>query len=131
MSLAEKWGITEELWDRPWSLLSVGEAQRLSLAIANGLDRAEVLMLDGACFAIATRFRVIYPPRITKEPTSGLDGHLSKAVEDTLIDEVKDQNKALKAIIWVTHSEEQAERVGTRFMQLTSKGIKELFRREP
>jgi len=110
MSLAEKWGITEELWDRPWSLLSIGEAQRLSLAIANGLDRAEVLMLD--------------------EPTSGLDGHLSKVVEDTLIDEVKDQNKALKAIIWITHSEEQADRVGTRFMRLTSKGVEELFRPE-
>jgi len=110
-SLAEKWGITEELWDRPWSLLSVGEAQRLSLAIANGVERAEVLMLD--------------------EPTSGLDGHLSKVVEDTLIDEVKDENKALKAIIWITHSDEQAERVGTRFMQLTPKGIKELFRHEP
>jgi ABC-type iron transport system FetAB ATPase subunit len=51
-------------------------------------------------------------------------------VEDTLIDEVKDQNKALKAIIWITHSEEQADRVGTRFMRLTSKGVEELFRPE-
>jgi ABC-type phosphate transport system ATPase subunit len=136
MGLAEKWDITDELWDRSWSLLSVGEAQRLSLAIANGLDRAEVLMLDGACFVCyGNAFSAfIYPlPRglFTKEPTSGLDDRLSKVVEDTLIDEVKDQNKALKAIIWITHSEEQAERVGTRFMRLSSGGIEEVFRREP
>lgn len=48
MTLAEQWGIAKELWDRPWSLLSVGESQRLSLAIAYGFNRAEVLMLDGA-----------------------------------------------------------------------------------
>jgi ABC-type iron transport system FetAB ATPase subunit len=65
------------------------------------------------------------------EPTSGLDGKLSKALEDTLMEEIKDHTKALKAIIWITHSEEQAERVGTRFMQLTPKGIEELHRSEP
>lgn len=48
VTLAEQWGIAKELWDRPWSLLSVGESQRLSLAIAYGFNRAEVLMLDGA-----------------------------------------------------------------------------------
>lgn len=48
MALAEQWGIAKELWDRAWSLLSVGESQRLSLAIAYGFNRAEVLMLDGA-----------------------------------------------------------------------------------
>lgn len=47
------------------------------------------------------------------------------------MEEIKDHTKALKAIIWITHSEEQAERVGTRFMQLTSKGIEELRRSEP
>jgi ABC-type iron transport system FetAB ATPase subunit len=52
MILAEQWGITKELWDRAWSLLSVGESQRLSLAIAYGFNRAEVLMLDGACVTI-------------------------------------------------------------------------------
>ena len=50
MDLAEKWEIKTELWDRPWSSLSGGEAQRLSLAIAYGLNRAEILLLDGACF---------------------------------------------------------------------------------
>lgn len=47
MILAEQWGIAQELWDRSWSLLSVGESQRLSLAIAYGFNNAEVLMLDG------------------------------------------------------------------------------------
>lgn len=147
VGLAEQWGIAKELWERPWSVLSVGEAQRLSLAIAHGLNRAEILMLDGAYIVIATlcffcslyffffsRFVNIVvhpPPRGYKEPTSGLDVTSSKAVEDTLLDEIRDDSKALKAIIWITHSEEQAERVGTRFLQLTRKGIEELPRSEP
>ena len=53
VALAEQWGIAKELWDRPWSLVSVGEAQRLSLAIAYGFNRAEVLMLDGECFTFS------------------------------------------------------------------------------
>lgn len=59
--LAEQWGIARELWDRPWSLLSGGESQRLSLAIAYGFHRAEVLLLDGAYlffWSIATRFHL-------------------------------------------------------------------------
>lgn len=60
MVLAEQWGIPEELWDRPWGLLSVGEAQRLSLAVAHGLNRAEVLMLDGARFVVITRLPLTY-----------------------------------------------------------------------
>jgi alpha-D-ribose 1-methylphosphonate 5-triphosphate synthase subunit PhnL len=60
MILAEQWGISKELWDRAWSLLSVGEAQRLSLAIAYGFNRAEVLMLDGAYVMVTTRFSLIY-----------------------------------------------------------------------
>jgi ATPase subunit of ABC transporter with duplicated ATPase domains len=48
MILAEQWGIEKELWDRPWSLLSGGESQRLSLAVAYGFNSAEVLLLDGA-----------------------------------------------------------------------------------
>ena len=60
MILAEQWGISKELWDRAWSLLSVGEAQRLSLAIAYGFNRAEVLMLDGTCVTVTMRFPFIY-----------------------------------------------------------------------
>ena len=36
-----------KLWDRGWSNLSGGEAQRLLLAAAISLDTAEVLLLDG------------------------------------------------------------------------------------
>lgn len=111
MALAEQWGISRELWDRPWSLLSVGESQRLSLAIAYGFNTAEVLMLD--------------------EPTSGLDPALSTVVEDTLMNEVNNPDTALKAIIWITHSDEQAERVGTRFLHLTPDGVEEKNRIEP
>jgi ABC-type iron transport system FetAB ATPase subunit len=66
-----------------------------------------------------------------EEPTSGLDGKSSAAVEDTLMEEIRDQSKTLKAIIWITHSEEQAERVGTRFMRLTPGGIEETHRSGP
>ncbi|KAH9997265.1 P-loop containing nucleoside triphosphate hydrolase protein [Russula vinacea] len=111
MILAEQWGISKELWDRAWSLLSVGEAQRLSLAIAYGFNRAEVLMLD--------------------EPTSGLDPALSTLVENTLMREIHNPDTALKAIIWITHSDEQAERVGTRFLHLSPNGIEEKSRIEP
>jgi len=109
--LAEQWGIAKELWDRSWSLLSVGESQRLSLAIAYGFNRAEVLMLD--------------------EPTSGLDPALSTVVENTLINEINNPDTALKAIIWITHSDDQAERVGTRFLHLTPDGVEEKNRIEP
>jgi len=105
MELAEKWDIATELWDRPWSTLSGGEAQRLSLAIAYGLNRAEVLLLD--------------------EPTSALDSQLSKAVEKTLMDDIANPDKALKAVICVTHSDEQAYRLGNRFLRLTPRGIEE------
>jgi len=48
MDVAEQWGFSEELWDRSWSNLSGGESQRIALAIAVGLNGAEVLLLDGA-----------------------------------------------------------------------------------
>lgn len=63
VTLAEQWGIAKELWDRPWSLLSVGESQRLSLAIAYGFNRAEVLMLDGAYpFLFWSHCDALWPP---------------------------------------------------------------------
>ena len=45
--VGETWGIDKELWDRNWSNLSGGEAQRISLAAAVGLGTAEILLLDG------------------------------------------------------------------------------------
>jgi ABC-type iron transport system FetAB ATPase subunit len=47
MDISKGWGIDEELWDRSWTSLSGGEAQRIALAAAMGLNTAEVLLLDG------------------------------------------------------------------------------------
>jgi ABC-type iron transport system FetAB ATPase subunit len=52
-------------------------------------------------------------------------------VEDTLINEINNPDTALKAIIWITHSDDQAERVGTRFLHLTLDGVEEKNRIEP
>jgi ABC-type iron transport system FetAB ATPase subunit len=49
VEIAKAWGVDEELWDRDWSNLSGGEAQRVAMAVAVGLDAAEVLLLDGTC----------------------------------------------------------------------------------
>jgi len=37
-------------------------------------------------------------------------------VESFLAQEVKAVDRQLKALVWITHSEEQAKRVGTRFL---------------
>ncbi|KAI0341770.1 P-loop containing nucleoside triphosphate hydrolase protein [Trametopsis cervina] len=102
---AKGWGIDEELWDRNWSDLSGGETQRIAMAIAVGLRNAEILLLD--------------------EPTSALDAGSSDKVEKTILEEVKNKNGSLKAIVWITHSAEQASRVGTRFLRVTAGGIYE------
>ena len=45
-----EWGVDSGLWDRPWTTLSGGEAQRVALAVAVGLDCADILLLDGECY---------------------------------------------------------------------------------
>ena len=52
IDVAKGWGIDEALWDREWSFLSGGESQRVALAVAVGLDVAEVLLLDGQCICV-------------------------------------------------------------------------------
>lgn len=52
-------------------------------------------------------------------------------VENTLIGEINNPDTVLKAIIWITHSDDQAERVGTRFLHLTPNGVEEKNRIEP
>ncbi len=56
IDIAEQWGIEEQLWDRLWSNLSGGEAQRIALASALGLNSADVLLLDGQCLTWAGPF---------------------------------------------------------------------------
>jgi len=50
MQISQDWHIESQLWEREWSTLSGGEAQRLALAIAVSLDTAEVILLDGTPF---------------------------------------------------------------------------------
>ncbi|KAH9945935.1 P-loop containing nucleoside triphosphate hydrolase protein [Epithele typhae] len=106
LDLADTWGVPRELWDRPWASLSGGEAQRVVLAIAVGACSAEVLLLD--------------------EPTSALDGESTTAIEKHLVSAVRDPEAKLKAVIWVTHSPEQGQRVGTRFLRVTAGGVQEV-----
>ncbi|KIP09513.1 hypothetical protein PHLGIDRAFT_102729 [Phlebiopsis gigantea 11061_1 CR5-6] len=105
IKVGKSWGIAEELWDRSWGNLSGGESQRIALAAAVGLGNAEVLLLD--------------------EPTSALDASTSESVENYLLDEVREGKGKLKALIWITHSEEQGRRVGTRFLRITAGGLSE------
>ncbi|KAG6376170.1 P-loop containing nucleoside triphosphate hydrolase protein [Boletus reticuloceps] len=105
IEIAHTWGIDEELWDRNWTNLSGGESQRIALATALGLNTAEVLLLD--------------------EPTSALDPHSTALVEDFIAGELRSPESELKAIVWITHSEEQGRRVGTRFLHISNRGCEE------
>jgi len=106
VEIAKAWGVDEDLWDRDWSHLSGGEAQRVAMAVAVGLDAAEVLLLD--------------------EPTSALDPESSASVEKHLTSELRASESALKAIVWITHSEEQGLRVGTRHLYLADGCCREM-----
>lgn len=105
IGVAKAWGVDEELWDRSWSNLSGGESQRIALAVAIGLNTAEIVLLD--------------------EPTSALDPQSSDLVEQTLASELRSSDSVLKAMVWITHSEEQAHRVGTRHLHISSAGCQE------
>ncbi|KZV69511.1 P-loop containing nucleoside triphosphate hydrolase protein [Peniophora sp. CONT] len=105
LRVAREWDVDDALWDRPWNTVSGGEAQRIALAIGFGWNTAEVLLLD--------------------EPTSALDAETSAIVEETLVNEVRNPESSLKAIIWITHSDEQAMRVGTRYLRLTPRAVEE------
>jgi ABC-type iron transport system FetAB ATPase subunit len=73
--------------DREWKTLSGGESQRMLLAIAMA-SRGRILLLD--------------------EATSGLDDNTQKRVEGSVVDYVKTNGAA---VLWVTHSEDIAERL--------------------
>ena len=47
IDIAHSWGLPNDAWDRAWSTLSGGEAQRISLAIGIGIPGAEIVLLDG------------------------------------------------------------------------------------
>jgi len=94
----EKLGISDDLWDRNWADLSGGEGQRIMLTIGTSLGTAEILLFD--------------------EPTSALDPQSTLAVEKTILQQLRAPESKLKAIVWITHSEEQARRVGSRFITI-------------
>ena len=48
LEISREWGMEGAMWRREWATLSGGEAQRMGLACAVALGKAEVLLLDGA-----------------------------------------------------------------------------------
>lgn len=52
------------------------------------------------------------------EPTSALDPESALAVEKYTLSMLHKPENTVKAIIWITHSEEQGQRVGTRFITI-------------
>jgi len=98
LEVGSQFGIDPILWDRNWTELSGGEGQRVMMAIGVALGTAEVLLLD--------------------EPTSALDPETTLAVEKYTLSTLHSPESAVKAIIWITHSEEQGQRVGTRFITI-------------
>lgn len=90
--IAASWRVAQ-LWDKPWSTLSGGEAQRAALALALSTN-PRLLLLD--------------------EPTSALDAATRELVEDRLHG---------VGAIWVTHDVAQAQRVATRILDLEPYGV--------
>jgi ABC-type iron transport system FetAB ATPase subunit len=110
--VAEALGLKDYHWTQNWSTLSGGEAQRMSISIAlslalpdatSGQSRVCVFLLD--------------------EPTSALDTQSAQAVERLVL-----LSKAYRhiAIVWITHSDEQAARVGQLCAKMKGRRVRVL-----
>ncbi len=95
--MLERLGI-QSLLDAPAERISGGEAQRMGLVRALQL-RPQVLLLD--------------------EPTAALDPESATAVESLVLDWVAKSTPAKpRAFLWVAHDTAQAQRIGTRFLEI-------------
>ncbi|MCY3779588.1 MAG: phosphate ABC transporter ATP-binding protein [Chloroflexi bacterium] len=94
LALMAQVSLEAELADKPASDLSGGQEQRLAIARALALNPS-LLLLD--------------------EPTSSLDPIATSRVEDSLM-RLRQQNDL--TMIWVSHSIEQARRIGSRVLLL-------------
>lgn len=93
------YGLEKEAFNWPASQLSSGEKQRLGLARA--LSRKPgILLLD--------------------EPTANLDEENTTRLERIILEYLKENDSAA---IWVSHSQEQLERVATRWAVMKDKQL--------
>lgn len=93
LALMARLGLAPALFDQPIVQLSTGQRQRLALVRA-AARKPDVLLLD--------------------EPTASLDNESTARVEAVL----KDILRAGAGIVWVTHSREQAQRLGDRVLAI-------------
>lgn len=124
IEIGEQWGIQDDLWRRNWINLSGGEGQRILIAAAVSLNTAEILLLDGK-HQQTMRLKRFPLNSSFAEPTSALDAETSLLVENYLVERIKGSDTTLKSLIWITHSPEQSQRVGTRFIHLSGGGCYE------
>ena len=143
VELAAEWGIDRTYWQREWSTLSGGEGQRMALAIAIGIGGAEIVLLDGEsgcplkgktgshgrtdiCFGRRKheKGRGQYTPDAPAYQDETLFGE--RAGSDSSKYRAHEQEGGVerkgtgpKALIWITHEDAQAERVGTRTVNLS------------
>ena len=99
--LAMDAGIPEDLLDAEAGKLSVGEKQRVCIARALA-NRPEILLLD--------------------EPTSSLDIESATFIEELLLGLCREKDLTM---LWVTHEQEQANRIGGRRFLLNKGRLEE------
>ena len=94
--LVQWFGLETYKLDSPWSVLSGGEAQRVIVAIALA-SRPQVLLLD--------------------ESTAALDLDAKLRVEQK-VREIASNSGMI--VLWITHDEDQADRIGSSMPQASS-----------